>query len=488
MRFALLFLVFAFSFSLTACKSTPPKTPVARAAVIHQEDEALLPLNDWLPRQEQLSWDYMQLNISPEEPKVTGGPAPVPGIVVGALHKKDPDYYFHWVRDSSHVMARVAEAYELRRPYIDWALLEKEFEDYLKLSQKLQNTKSPYGIGEPRFTITGEADTLPWSRPQYDGPALRALSVLEFQRAAAGTASKRSPAVTLARQILTKDLTYLLGVYEKRGFDVWEEFKADNYHTRMVQLAAFEKGAEWLSKNGGDKGLVPKLKRAAVRLEAWLDDHWDPARGFLRSQLAIVATDGYTAKKTDLDSAVVLAVLEANREKGGHSVLDDRVQATVAVLEGLFRQAYPINARNGVGLAYGRYDGDIYYGGNPWYLITAYYAQFHYRLAARLKQGAQLELTKRNLSFVQSVCPDCRGQAGTAWAVGSAEHKQFTAALLHKGDLILKRFQLHTPADGQLYEQFDKTTGQPASSRGIGWSHSAFLAAVFERQRLLQMR
>jgi hypothetical protein len=63
----------------------------------------------WLPRQERISWRLLQRNISPIEPKVPGGARPRRGAVLGALHKQDPDYWFHWVRDSAHVMSTVLD-------------------------------------------------------------------------------------------------------------------------------------------------------------------------------------------------------------------------------------------------------------------------------------------------------------------------------------------------------------------------------------------
>jgi GH15 family glucan-1,4-alpha-glucosidase len=38
-----------------------------------------------------------------------------------------------------------------------------------------------------------------------------------------------------------------------------------------------------------------------------------------------------------------------------------------------------------------------------------------------------------------------------------------------------------------MYEQINKRTGLPASSRGTGWSHAAFLTAVYEREQLQGM-
>ena len=446
-----------------------------------------VPLPDWLAQQEQQSWQHMLENISPREPKRPGEQPPLPGIVVGALQKKDPDYYFHWVRDSSLVMHAAADAFALRRPYASRSLFERQFTDFLTLTERLQALPSKYGLGEPRYTVNGELDSLPWSRPQFDGPALRALAVVDFLRAAETAYLARPDLEALATTVLQTDLDFVASVWNQRGFDAWEELVADSYHTRLVQLAALEQGADWLERHGAPAERVARYRDVAQRLEPLLDDHWDPTRGFLRSQLAVVATDGYTAKKTDLDVEVIVAVVDADRNSAAHSVLDDRVQASVAVFEDLFRSSYPINRRSDVGLGYGRYAGDVYYGGNPWVFITADFARFYYRLAARLEAGASVAVTARNAAFLRSAMPESTWtelKPGTGLSPGSALHREAIAGFTRKADRIMMRLQLSTPADGQLYEQIDKRTGRPASSRGIGWSHAAFLDAVYERARL----
>lgn len=457
------------------------------------------PLDRWMERQAERSWGHLLRNISPEEPKVPGGPRPARGIVVGALSKKDPDYYFHWIRDSSNVMRVVVEVSTSGRTTARPERLPAMMRDFLALSRRLQTLPSRYGLGEPRFTVDAGVDTLPWSRPQNDGPALRALTVVGYLRVLDRQAGGRARPDSLALEVLTTDLDFVATVWRARCFDIWEEYNAENYHTRLVQLSALEKGAGYLADHGLDPERVERYRAAAAGLEPLLDDHWDPARGFLRSQLVIVATDGYTAKKTDLDSAVLVAVMEADRDRPAHSVLDDRVQATVAVLEHLFRRAYPINARTDVGLGYGRYQGDVYFGGNPWFLITAYYAEFYDRLARKLAEGATFEVTKRNLDFVREIAAGngrdgggagddvavlARLRPGAVVRPGDPSHAQLIALLAGKGDAIVRRLQLHTPASGEIYEQFDKRTGAPTSSRGIGWGHSAFLSAALERERL----
>jgi glucoamylase len=443
-------------------------------------------LSGWIGQQEVSSWQHLMENISPQMPKHPGEPPPLPGIVVAALQMKDPDYYFHWVRDSALVMHTVAEAFELQRPYTSRALFERQFDDFLKLSRHLQSTPSTFGLGEPRYTVSGAVDTLPWSRPQYDGPALRALSVLAYFRAEAAMQVHDPERDALASEVLRTDLDYLTTVWNLRGFDVWEELRADNYQTRLVQLAALEQGADWFEHQGAAPEQLLRYRSVVGQLEPLLEDHWDPTRGILRSQLAIAATDGYTAKKTDLDSEVIVAVVDADRTGGAQSVLDDRVQATVAVLEDLFRTSFPINRRTDVGLAYGRYRGDTYYGGNAFVFITADFATFYYRLARRLKEGASLTVSKRNMAFLRSALPE----SASAWLIestaapGSALHDAAIAAFAQKADRILERLRLNTPPDGQMYEQIDKRTGLPASSRGTGWSHAAFLTAVYEREQL----
>jgi len=84
--------------SAVAFSAPPADAAGARPAAADQ------PIEPWVAGQEQSSWRHLQENISPTEPKTPGGPLPLRGIVVAALSKKDPDYYFHWVRDSQSGM------------------------------------------------------------------------------------------------------------------------------------------------------------------------------------------------------------------------------------------------------------------------------------------------------------------------------------------------------------------------------------------------
>jgi glucoamylase len=57
-------------------------------------------------------------------------------------------------------------------------------ERYISWILRVQNEPDPNGIdvrSEPRFNLpNGDVDTKPWGRPQTDGPALRASTVIQY--------------------------------------------------------------------------------------------------------------------------------------------------------------------------------------------------------------------------------------------------------------------------------------------------------------------
>lgn len=393
------------------------------------------------------------------------------GLIAAALSKKDPDYYFHWVRDSSVVMKTLAEGSLQGR--LPKEQTQTHFHDFVKATLHLQSLPSSFGLGEPRYTMEGQIDPLKWSRPQWDGPALRALTLLRILELGENS---------LASQALLVDLKAVDRHASDFGFDIWEELKAENYHTRLVQIVALQKGAEWLKK----KKLFPEQQsrflRTATSLERKLDQHWDSSKKILRSQMKIQGTDGYTSKATVLDMAVIIAVLESERLQGPHSVMDDRVHSTLFALEELFRGAYTLN-QNQEALLYGRYQGDHYYGGHPWFLITAMASSFYSRLARSLKEGSSLKVTETNQMFLTQLINSPVPLAVGQYHEGSQEHQRTFDAAKNRGLQILKRLQSVTPKDGQLYEQIHQATGAPHSSRGIGWAHACLLSAFMEFER-----
>jgi glucoamylase len=42
----------------------------------------------------------------------------------------------------------------------------------------------------------------------------------------------------------------------------------------------------------------------------------------------------------------------------------------------------------------------------------------------------------------------------------------------------------YTPADGELSEQFDRTTGEQTSAKQLAWSYAAFISTIAARRAL----
>ena len=363
---------------------------------------------------------------------------PKPGSVVAspvmAAYDPDPDYFFHWYRDSALVM----DALRLLRSQLPEA--EGLFKDFVRFSldlHDLDGRKLPPGWrdrAEPDFvrflrTNAGEAhgDAIPaetrvnpdgtlditdWPRPQHDGPALRALCVLRW--GAEGDAA----------ELVRRDLGFVLRNARKPCFDIWEEEVGLHAYTFRVSAAALEKGADWLDRRG-DTDTANVCRREARNLETALDDFWMENEAQLRSRFV----EGGAPEKL-LDISVILAANHAR-------MLGERYRLTLTRLEGFFDAAYAINRGrpSSRAPALGRYQGDRYYSGGAYYFSTLGAAEFHYR-------NGDIE----------------------------------------KGDAYLETVRAFTPESGDLSEQFDQNDGAQTSARHLAWSYAAFLTAVAARR------
>jgi glucoamylase len=402
-------------------------------------------LEGWIKRQWDHAAEMMLRSISPvttvkERPHFGQTIVPKPGSVVASLelaaYDPDPDYFFHWYRDSSLVM----DALRLLRPEL--AKADTLFGDFVRFSLGLHDldgrnlpsgwrdraqpdfvrflrtdaelAHGPAIPAETRVNPDGTVDITDWPRPQNDGPALRALTVMRW--GAEGEAA----------ELLRRDLAFVLRHARLPCFDIWEEEVGVHAYTFRVSAAALEEGADWLVRQG--EHVTAELCRSeARRLEAALDDFWMAEESHLRSRFV----EGGVPEKL-LDMSVILGANHAR-------VLGERYDLTLARLEKLFDAAYAINRDRPAmrAPALGRYHGDIYYSGGAYYFSTLGAAEFHYRNGA-----------------------------------------------LEKGDAFLETVRAFTPESGDLSEQFDQNSGAQTSAKHLAWSYAAFLTAVAARRAL----
>ncbi|WP_316978637.1 glycoside hydrolase family 15 protein [Shumkonia mesophila] len=432
-------------------------------------------LAEWIAGQARLSADAMERAISATHltrRRDAFGQAvtPAAGSVLASPEVADwdpePDYFFHWIRDSAIVMRTVAdlmadapdggERRRWRRHFEDYVAFSLGLADldgaaFLRESRHRESTREDYrrhlrpdaeieslsgdGLpGEPRFNADGTLDFLRWSRPQYDGPALRTLSCLAYL-AAGGDPSEP------VRRLLRQDLDFTLRHADAPCIGPWEEAGevGHHYYVSLVQLGALVHGRVWAATDKGG------YEKAEERLRAGLDSHWLAAHGVYKAIREATAPSGDDL----IDAAVPLAVLDADLPDGPHSVFDPRVRATQAALEAMFSREMPINHALPAGRApaLGRSRGDRYFGGGAWYPTTLAAAALSYRLAG---SGGDLRDSH-----------------------------------IQRGDAFMATVRALTPADGSLSEQVDRLTGRPTSARHLTWSYAAFVNAARLRAQAL---
>ena len=257
---------------------------------------------------------------------------------------------------------------------------------------------------------------------------------------------------------------------EQQWEPLWEDVLALHYHTQLVQAAALEDGAAWAEAEG-DAAAASRYRTVADGLRRNLDDLWCPERGIYRT----FAGPGSLGDGKQPDIAVILAVIQAQRGEGRHSVLDERVQSTLLRLEALFASAYGINRNRpaGLGIAMGRYAEDTYVSGGAYYFSTLAAAEFYYRLAAALPAagiGDPGRAENRVLAeLLQGAGADLR------------DPRSFVPALAAKGDTFVAMVRRYTPPTGELSEQFDRETGTQSSAKDLAWSYAALISAIHAR-------
>ena len=406
---------------------------------------------------------------------------PIAGSVVAspvlAAYDPDPDYFFHWFRDSAIVIDAVRLLYEaghlggealthfadfvrfslsLRR--LDGRALVSaphwrqnvtpQFEQYLR-GDDLSTVSGDAVYADTRVNPDGTLDISRWSRPQHDGPPLRALAVLRWLRTLGGArvgATPALPANTLgdAECLLRIDLALTVARWSEPSFDIWEEERGLHYFTLRVSAAALREGAEWL-RAVGEPSRASALLAEAYSIREALDRFWLEDAGHYRSR---IVPPGVESPKA-LDIAVILSVVHSGGGGDVHSVRDARMQATLERLERLFDRLYPINHQRprDRAPAMGRYEGDVYYSGGAYYFSTLAAAEFCFLAAASHAPGS-----------------DDRGK----W--------------IAHGDEFLATVRAFTPASGDLSEQFDQRTGEQTSAKHLAWSYASFISCVTARR------
>lgn len=356
------------------------------------------------------------------------------------------------------------------------------------------------GLGEPKFNVDGSAFHGDWGRPQNDGPALQAIGLIQYahhllnQNKTEWVRSKLYDGKIPTQSIIKANLEYVSHHWKNSTYDLWEEVEGTQFYTRVVQRRALIEGAQ-LAYRLGDRGAGDWYQLQADLIRVEIERHWDPTRGIW---LATLDWQGGNAQKfSNLDTAVLLAVLHGYAGDQYLSPAEDRVLLTSLHLRQAFQKIYNVNAVNPVlAPAIGRYPEDIYDGvsdgnsirghrGNPWVLTTCAFVELYSRAILEWKKIGSIQITQVNLPFFQ----DLAAQSGEsiAWSQGqvlkkgSPEFNQVITWMKKLSDSFMTRVRFHTPVDGSFAEQINRDTGFMQGARDLTWSYGSFLTAYWAR-------
>ncbi len=437
------------------------------------------PLEAWIERQYRHSVQQMLRSVSAvgltkTRPAFDQRLRPVRGSILASpvpgAYDPDPDYFFHWYRDSAVVVDALRLVREGGRVSLDaggevtdfvhFSLqvgkldgarahlpepdrVAADYRRFLRTPEELAAVHGAKVAFDTRVNPDGTLDILRWARPQYDGPALRALALLRWWY----SGHLQPIANDACAELLRADLALTLETAGQPCYDLWEEEEALHYYTVRLGAAALAAGAPWLEQCH-ERVQARACRETSLRLAHLLDEFWDPERGFYCSRRTAHAAD----ERKLLDVAVVLAAVHAGAREGAHSVVDPRIHATLEALERLFAERYPINhpLPPERAPALGRYDGDVYYSGGAYYFATLGAAELCFRAAGALP-----------------------APAASRWVA--------------RGDAYLRTVQTFAPSSGDLAEQFDQRTGAPGSARHLAWSYASFIGAIAARDEAVKM-
>ena len=389
----------------------------------------------------------------------------VPGTIVASPSRRDPDYYYHWIRDASITYKTM---------FLVNNSLGYDFASITKLHQL-------YDLGEPKFYVDGMPFDKAWARPQNDGPALRALAFMTFIK---NRLSKNGSLEELSwlykaelppTSILKLDLEYIGKQWQNRCFDLWEEQFALHYYTLIAQSAALKQGAT-VAKLFNDTFAAEYYQDQYEYCQGFVDKNFWDDRGFLKSMIS--GGDSFR-----LDISVLLACIHTSEYLEG-LCSSSRTLATSAHLAHSFELEYPINFNIKPPLI-GRYAADVYNGtgtslGNPWVLSTFGMAEYLYTVAREFQAAATVKVTNVSIVFFDHFFKDMKLRPGV---IRGNSLQTLVNRIVFLGDSFL--YRVLDIIDMNFSEQLHRVTGQRRGARDLTWSYTAFVSAINARRQIV---
>ncbi|KAF2664273.1 hypothetical protein BT63DRAFT_379173 [Microthyrium microscopicum] len=476
-----LLLLLGYGVLPSVAQSTPPRTvPQGLASDITTY------LATSAGSQTTLSKQFMFANINV--------PGAANGTVIAAQSYTAPNYAYNWVRDASLTMDVVQQLYAaatLQTAKNNYSSMLFAYANARVTEQNDPNLQT--GLGEPKFNLDNSVFTGPWGRPQNDGPATAAITLMEFATTYikyGGSEDDINKSIYLGP--VKTDLLFVAANWSSPSFDIWEEESSTHFYNHLVSHKALSMGASFAATMG-DSETSTTLSAAASAVAQTLPSFWDESRAIIDFQIGPVQKD----KTSYQDIAVILGIIHGYNNDGIYSYSNDQVLSTAYHLCLSFQQTYPIatsqtvdNNGGALGIPIGRYPEDVYNGdgtspngGNPWFLATAAMAELFYRAASEINDAKTLTVTNTSLAFYNYFAPNANLTV-TQYASSTANFVTAVASLEGWGDAFMRLIKFHGGQSGHLSEEYDRNTGYETGAADLTWSYASVLTAALARAEL----
>ncbi|KAK0241393.1 glucoamylase [Armillaria nabsnona] len=397
-----------------------------------------------------------------------------PSVVIASA---DLDLFYTWTRDSWLVLKYMIDEFVSGGD----TSLQSHIEDIVEAQIEIQQIPNPSGspaldgLGEPKFYVNKTAFVGEIGRPQRDGPAIRAISMIAWanyhlsQKNISHVKKVLWPSIKL-------DLDYISSNWNKTTYDMWGEVLSSSYWTSTVQHRALRQGVA-LGATIRDTSVSESYTNHAESLLCFMQSYWN-------TNEYMTANTG--SGRRGLDGSTVLASIHAFDPSAGCDPItfqpcSDRALANVlAYIDSfnVFQTNYGVPQN--YAKAIGRYPEDRYMGGNPWYLTTFAVAEQLYDALNVWQLQSSLTITPLSLPFFRRFLDGA--EIGT-YLASSAFYISMTNDIRNYAEGFISVTAKATPSDGVLTEEYSRLSGYGGGfgQNPYSWSDVAALTAFRAR-------
>lgn len=289
-----------------------------------------------------------------------------------ASPSNDPNYFYHWIRDSAITMKVIINEYELTNDLKYLNIILK----YINFEFNLQNVKTLSGLGEPKYNVDGSSFNDNWGRPQNDGPALRGIVMIQIGKLL--EKNFNSIKNNIVDKIIKNDLEYIINNLDKPSFDLWEEKIGYHFYTRLVQAKFLKEYIEY-TKDYNINNYYKKIKE-------YIEHHYS-----YNHIISSFNTDGIIERVDD--SSIFLGLCHIDYDNDifpidKYNLIETNIKSLLYYFNKKYEKKYNL---------IGRYINDKYFNGQAWFICTISMLNFYKKI------GKNNELVYKVYNYILNI-------------------------------------------------------------------------------------